>query len=255
MRPGSRITLSLLALGVLSISVEAGVSPVQIKRASSLTIKGDRALKRGDFDSASIMFRKALDRLAYYPDAHLGLGQLAMTEGRFEDALEHFTRAHDGFVELGAALLNVRAKRYASAQSEIGKLRDRLDRLSSFSDSETPGPWYSNVDQQLASARAKIRELEGIQSPNPHDAAEPPGEIYFHIGNALFRLGRTDEALTAWETCRRKTPDYPIVYNNLALAYWQAGRIDEAAEHLARAEALGFPVHPQFKADLQRHSR
>jgi hypothetical protein len=41
-----------------------------------------------------------------------------------------------------------------------------------------------------------------------------------------------------------------MVHNNLALAYWKAGRLVDAKASLARAEELGFPVHPQFKADL-----
>jgi len=40
------------------------------------------------------------------------------------------------------------------------------------------------------------------------------------------------------------------VHNNLAVAYWQAGRLEEAQAEVVKVEEAGMSVNPQFKADL-----
>jgi len=77
------------------------------------------------------------------------------------------------------------------------------------------------------------------------EAREAPGEVWFQIGNAQFRLGRLDEAIVSWETCAKKSPKFAQVHVNLAVAYWKQGRFDEARKALARATELGFPVNPR----------
>jgi Flp pilus assembly protein TadD len=65
-----------------------------------------------------------------------------------------------------------------------------------------------------------------------------------------MNLSRDEEALEAWETCVREDPSFSLVYNNLAVAYWKAGRLDEARAALTKAEELGVQVNPEFKAAL-----
>ena len=40
--------------------------------------------------------------------------------------------------------------------------------------------------------------------------------------------------------------------NNLAVAYWMQGRLDDAWSSLRRAEALGFKVNSSFRAELEK---
>ncbi len=82
----------------------------------------------------------------------------------------------------------------------------------------------------------------------------PPGEFHFYVGNAMFQLGRVDGAVESWERCRDAKPRFAMVYNNLALAYWKQGRLDDAVAALDKAGELGFPVNPDFRADLTRAS-
>jgi tetratricopeptide (TPR) repeat protein len=96
----------------------------------------------------------------------------------------------------------------------------------------------------------KIRELRAMQYPDEAAAHKPPPEFYFHRGNALFRLGRAEEALASWERCVAEKPQFPLVYNNLAIIFMQQGRIDEALRSLSKAEELGVTVNPKLKADL-----
>ena len=96
----------------------------------------------------------------------------------------------------------------------------------------------------------QIETLENLPPPTKETATEPPGELDFHVGNALARLGRWEAAIEAFESCIRKSPEFPAAYNNIALAYWRMERIEDARNSLVKAEALGFAVNPRFKADL-----
>ena len=45
-------------------------------------------------------------------------------------------------------------------------------------------------------------------------------------------------------------PEFPVAHNNLAIALLEAGRVDEAARHLEKAEALGYEVAPEIKQEI-----
>jgi tetratricopeptide (TPR) repeat protein len=226
----------------------------EISRASKLHRKGVQAMQSGNLEKARESFDKALQSVSVFPDAHIGLGQIAMAEKEFERALVHFEQARDGYAELGASLLDIRMKRYASAQSQIASLDDQIRHLESTTSAQTRGG--TAAGGQNAITIGKMRNLQqqllAIEPPNPDEATEPPGEIFFYIGNALFQLNRPDDALGAWETCRERSPKFAMVYNNLALIYMQTGRLEEAKKSLIKAEELGFPVNPQFKLELER---
>ena len=103
---------------------------------------------------------------------------------------------------------------------------------------------------RITAIEVQIETLENLPPPTKAMATEPPGELDFHVGNALARLGRWEAAIEALESCIRKSPEFPAAHNNIALAYWRSGRVEDARESLVRAEALGFDVNPKFKADL-----
>lgn len=237
------ILLGLAALLALSTALAAATSR-EIAQASKLHKKGLKALQSGNADQARESFQRALEVIPSYPDAHMGLGQIAMSARDFEAALTHFDAAKAGYGELGEALLDVEAKRYGDAQRQINQLQDSIQHTQS----QTSSAGATDID--VSKMVAKIQQLQAIQPPSPDTASEPPGEIFFYIGNAQFQLNRRPEALEAWETCRDKSPKFAMVHNNLALIYMQMGRLDAAKESLARAEELGFPVNPRFKQDL-----
>lgn len=216
------------------------------KRAMSLVTRGEKSLGTGNLDRAEEQFQKSLDTLEGFPPALIGLGHVAMARGEFEKALDNYRASIDSYDLLGAVMREIQAQRYTRAEAEIRSLEDSLNNLRQNSSSGTVNLDASKVENQ-------IERLRAIEPPSPDDEEqEVPGEIYFHIGNALFRLNRVGEAIDAWHECARRSPEFAMVHNNLAFAYFQQGKIDEARTELALAEELGFPVHPQFKADLEK---
>ena len=240
-----RVACLVLCMGSSFTAALAGDSS-NIRRAASLVQTGDRAFKSGNAAKAEKSFRKALDVIPGYPEAHLGLGHLAMTQGRFEDALAEYTAAERGYREISDLLYQLSVQRYADAQREIRELEDEVRVINSANVKVSE----STRASKSLELKEKIRELRAMEYPDEAAALEPPPAFHFHRGNALFRLGRATEALESWETCVAEDPQFPLVYNNLAIIYLQQGRIDEALQSLSKAEELGVTVNPKLKADL-----
>jgi len=148
--------------------------------------------------------------------------------------------------------MDLQAKRYTETQRTIATLRDNLRNLQSAQTQNSARAEPTQIQREIATIEDQIHRLEAVDMPSRDKPTEPPGEIYFHMGNAQFRLNRIDEAITSWETCALKSPKFAMVHNNLAVAYWKKGRIGDAKKALTHAKELGFPVNPQFVADLDK---
>jgi len=244
---------ALLALGLAHHQLTAApATPRDLQRAASECQEGTKLLMSGDVARAKDRFGKALGLVATYPDAHLGMGHVAMREGRYEDALKEYQQARDGYQELGESILDLQAKRYTETQRTIATLRDNLRNMTSQNAQENARVQPTQLEREVAATEDQIRRLEAVQMPSRDNPTEPPGEIYFHMGNAQFRLDRNDDAIASWETCAAKSPKFGMVHNNLAVVYWKKGRFDDARGAIAHAKQLGFPVNPQFQADLEK---
>lgn len=237
------VSVLLLAAGPAC----AEVRPGNLNKANRYCQTAVRLLKAGKTDQAREKFEKALSLVPTFPIAHIGLGDLAMSEGRFEVALEEYTKARDGYADLGSMFYKLQARRFADARKEITSLRDGLNNPAGQGAIGFTSLRRSQIEN-------RISQLESIDAPDKNQMNEPPGEIFFKIGNALFRLGRLDEARQAWQTCAEKSEKFALVHNNLALLYMQAGDYEAAKKELARAEELGFKVNPKFKADLEKRA-
>ena len=241
----------LVAIMMLSVFILAAgpacaeTKPGDLSKANRYSQAALRLLEAGKIDKAREKFEKALSLVPSFPIAHIGLGDLAMSEGRFEAALEEYTKARDGYADLGTMFFKLQTRRFADAQKKITSLRDGLNNPAGRGAVGLSSLRRSQIEN-------RISQLEGITAPNKDQMNEPPGEIYFKIGNALFRLGRIDEARQAWQTCADKSEKFALVHNNLALLHMQAGDYEAAKKELARAEELGFKVNPKFKADLEK---
>jgi len=238
------------ALGATTALGQTEIGNHEIQKAQHFAAKGSRALRAGNFGAALPMFQKALEAVPEFPDAHMGLGHVALRERSYERALAAYRQAEEGYTALGEAMFRRRLVEYDEAQEQIRNLRQELIELHARanrtgSNESEPGLTGLRIEQSIG-------HLEQIQRPDRSDVTLAPAEVPFFIGNALMHLGRHAEAIDAWRAALRRDPRFAPAYNNLAVALWKTGRVGQAHACVARAEALGVVTNPAFKADLDR---
>jgi tetratricopeptide (TPR) repeat protein len=257
----SLVVLALFTAGLPAASLTAA-APAKEKPAVRSQTEGSRvlyeratrehsyalkAMKVGNFTRARKHFEAAVRYLPAYPEAHLGLGHIAMTERRFGDALREYQAARDGYGLWDEILMNLQLLRYTDAQEEIRRLQVDLKSLSGVYGAKIGGTAQQIM---ILNTQNKLQRLESQRQPDTSQLPAVPAETHFYIGNALWRLERPAEALAEWQECAREDPRFAPVHNNLAVAYWRRGEIEQARSSLQRAEQLGVPVPDDFKKSL-----
>ncbi len=245
-----KILLLVLALGGATLTITlAAAATADVGKATRFCTDADRALRSGDVEKGRRLFQKALETVPDFPDAHTGLGQMAMVERRYEDALREFEAARDAYARFGEILFDVRMQQFTKTRDEISLLQDSLAQIREGAMFARPSGGGGTVLDQ-AKIENRIQQLEGVPEPKKGEAAEPPAEIFFLIGNAQFRLSRLDAAAAGYEECIRRNPKHLPSYTNLALVLSRAGKAEEARAAIARAEAAGLKPDEQLKSDL-----
>ena len=232
----------------------------ELRRAIAEADRGMSALEKGNVKKARESFERALVAVPDFPQGHVGLGQLAMREKRFDEALKEFRAAESGYKEMSSLTIQLEAARYARSRDELQQLRIQLSQLDSrmmksqsqIASGSGSGLTEGQIERERSQIRSRIQALEGMQPPDSSEIREAPAEVLFFEGNALFNLKRLPEAITVWEAAIQRDAKQPLVANNLAVAYWMTGRLDDAQRAMERAESLGFKVNPNFRADLER---
>lgn len=250
MRTSKTVPLLVAGISLALLGARPTLLHDRIRVAQGYEKRGAEALRLGNLNRAEDLFRRAVEYYPDLPDAHMGLGHVAMARQSFEEALRAYARARDCYDKMNAELRAAQVETYRRAQEERWALEDLRRQIESPTSAVKLAP--SRLAMKLADIEQRTRALGHVAPPSVAAMLDVPGEVHFHIGNALFRLGRLDEALAEWEVAREKTPDFGPLHNNLAVLYWKKGRLEEARESVARAESLGFHVNPAFRADLRR---
>lgn len=250
------LLIGAVAGATISIGIASAAEPrsvQQVRQATHFSHKGARALKAGNLNKASELYGRALDRLAGFPEAHLGLGHVAMAERRFDDALRHYLAARDGSRQLSILLYEERRRQFEHAANRLADLRQQRSQLVHRIERSRQGgrnratPNYQSL---LARLDQTVSRLESIDAPSPASAEEIPAEIHFFIGNALNRSGHFESAIAEWEWAAKRTRKFPPVHVNLAVAYWRMGRLRDAREQVRIARKHGAELNPDFIAEL-----
>ena len=264
----SKLVMTILGSVLLAATAfAAGTSEANeraLRQAMGYSQRGMRALEKGNGTRAAEDFKRALEQVPELPDAHAGLGHVAMQQRRFEDALVAYRRAQEAYRRFATDKVGLAQDRYARTRDRLQYVEDQKNaieqeqrRAQVRGGSITGGaaPSEGRLQRQRVEYEQEIARLEAQTQTVPAletDASEPPAAYYFYEANALFNLKRNDEAIAAWKHAVERDPEYGVAYNNLAVVYWMTGRLEDAQASLARADRLGFKVNPSFRADLEK---
>ena len=242
------VSASLLAAALAADSAAARPATLctgNVEAAYRSYDEGMKLLDKGSVAKGKKLLLQALEHLPCHPEAHRELGNLAMKEERFQEALTLYESSLADYEQAGLMLRERAMKHWTDSRDDIARLRQEQSRIRT-------GTSEINQDQivRAADIEVRINDLEAMPMPSD-EPIQPPGDIYFYIGNALMRLKRGDEALARFEICREKAPKFGPVYNNLAILYWRRGRLAEAWGAVLKAEELKVEVNPVFKNELR----
>ena len=247
-------SLVVLVSVILSGAVAAGqgkappqpVSDRDHREALKFFRAGQEQYARERFEPAAEQFRLAVGRDPLLDLAHYSLGQSYMQLGRFVEAAD----AYKGCIEAERTLHTLAESNQFAAErrrdDDIRELKEIVDRLAS--DPRTA------KSPRILQLQARVDDLQR-QRAVVGSAFQPPAEVLLALGSAYFRTGLFDQAEFEWKAAAAASPKLGEAHNNLAALYMRAGRLEDAAASLTRAEESGFHVNPQFKQDLENRRR
>lgn len=176
---------TVLLLAVVAPGPASADRPVYTMDTDPLRL-GKKALAGGRLAEAKALFEEAVHNGHHVPRALFGLGEIAMREGRYDDAEPLYRRAlesgGDDYAEAhaGLGLTLLRLDRDQEAAQEFARALD--------ADGKLWEPHYGRARLLLAQQKWSdaLRELE--HGAGLHGVAE--GEDEYRFGMALYQLGR-----------------------------------------------------------------
>jgi predicted ATPase/DNA-binding SARP family transcriptional activator len=231
-------------------------------RARARCLLGDLAEGQRDFDAAIELGRS---QGLTFPVAYAMLyaATIPYIEDKLDVALERLDAVEPTLAELGDPVLTMRARFNAAVVSDAmgrttaaeRKLREALALAEQAGSPSFVATVRSNLANsflkqgRLAEAETLLREALALYEriDRPQDVARVLNSL------ALSLLWRSQPALTAEAAAMTRralklfehvgyTPGQSYALDTLGQAMWAMGRVDEAREHLARADSLGGPV-------------
>ncbi len=228
----------------------------RFKRANPDYLEGAKLFAKGNLDKAEKKLMEAIKIMPEHADAYYVMAQIHLMRKAFPEALATITTAKNNY----AATAKFHTYTY---QEYLERLRDQKknleDRRALLQEALSRRP-ISKGDPDMERGRmestlqALIQNISTIDSrlssPIP-PTFEIPADYYYIHGNALFRLGRTPEAVAQYKEAIRLDPVHGNAFNNLALVLFSQGNYQEALDCLAQAEAAGVKVNPDFKKAVE----
>ena len=194
--------------------------------------EGTLAFQESDFSAAARLFQQLIDEGVEDTAVLYMLGLIRSREGRKRDALGLFLRATE--LEPGFALYWFRAAetRYILGE-EPG---DALDRAIELAPEDA---WTLNLAGQIAIDEGRYdRAVELLR--HAHESMADEIDIAINLAEAMFLSGRVEEAIALLEG-----RDEAVACNSLGNMYTRLGRNDEALSAYERGY-LADPDDPVF---------
>lgn len=127
------------------------------------------------------------------------------------------------------------------------------DALAALEKARQLAPDSEDVHYNLGVAYEKTKRLDDAQAAYEKAVALRPTvpETRCNLGNIYREKGWLDRALEEYRAAVDLQPYFALAHNNLAVTYAMASDFESAAYHLQLAQALGYPVHPDFVSHLR----
>ncbi len=197
--------------------------------------------RNGLYEQSLRSLQAAQARAPYDVGLAISLGRSCIEMGLYEQAEMYFRR----ILELDPENI--------SAIDGLLELRDRgIDLRVSDDGKERPESVKAKIREAMALIRAG--DIEGAKKLIDEVEAAAPDDLDVVFAVATWHLwaGEPEEAIEGYEKCLEDNPNNTIVMNNLAAAYQQTGRNEEAVGLWRKILSLD-PANAKAKANLDRY--
>lgn len=223
---------------------------VVLQRTSSLAGYDARILKRvatlqqqaGDLDGAVWSLQKAVEGEPDFVPARISLGEILAASGRFEKAelVAESLRRQFPDAPFGYHLMGIIAQRQEDNETALNNYLAALERDEDSPILSIRAYEAKRLVDGEAEAVAFLRSWVDVH----------PGDAIAHqaLAEAYFRAGNWDEAQALFEQSFARSPDSPLLLNNLALLFLRKND-PRALEYAQKAHEL-LPGVPQIADTL-----
>jgi len=226
--------------------------------------------RRGDYGLALQHIERSLVRNGHNLKARALKGMILDSLGRDEeaaaqyeenlalDAFDYVSRIESGDIDTALSMMGNRTSSYIEAAIDYAEAGYYADAVAILERCPSPNPmvFYHkalNLARMGEDARDALREAMDADPlycfPNKLEdvlALEyaianhgEDGRAPYYLGCLFYDRRRFDEAIALWEKSAELEPEYPTVWRNLALAYFNKQKApDKAREALERAYSL-----------------
>ena len=211
--------------------------------------QGIAAHKAGELQEAENLYRVILQTDPEHPDANHNLGVLAVSFGKFQEALPFLKRALEANPKQGQywlsyidALIKLgqldNAKQILQRGKAAGLRGEKVDRLEEKLNS-APNGISQFTDNVSNPSQNQIDSLVDLYSQGKLEEALTQGSILVQqfsnsyvilniLGAIYSGLGQYEEAISTYKKALKLKPDYAEAYNNLGNIFNKIGKNEES---------------------------
>jgi protein O-GlcNAc transferase len=202
------------AVGCFSqaLAISGGYLPARVRQAESL-------LDAGDAVASQPLFVELVKEPPAEPAAEVGLGRIAASQGRHDEAIKHFERAVALFPQLGAAHFAL-----ALSYRAVGRGDDAQRALALY---RQHGPIWPAIDDPVLAGVLALRD----------DAS-----ARMQRGRKLAAAGDVGGAIAEYEAALEREPSLAIAHANLISLYGRVRNWTKAEEHYRAVVAAGVEL-------------
>jgi tetratricopeptide (TPR) repeat protein len=220
----------------------------QYKALNSTIERALKAVRSGRFEEAKAVLKPCLETVPDHFEAHYLLALMAYEDRDFAGVLTHLDIAERAMDALDRDRRRLESEMKARSGSEQQEAQDNLSvALSRTSDpSGFAATKIAGLKMDATIAEQKNKPVQGVENPYA-----VPADYWYLRGNALFRLGRREEAKGAYWKAIGADASHANAWNNLIALSLGARDLTAARADLAEAEAAGVSVRPALKKAVQ----
>jgi tetratricopeptide (TPR) repeat protein len=211
----------------------AGLSSGYAQTADAELTQAYKLLAQKDYDSAIVLFRKALATQPANASVHKDLAYTFLKAGENADARDEFESAlklnpNDETAGLEYAFLCFETQKKIEARRTFDRLRHR----GSAATRATAEQAFQNIDKPLAAGIEQWKEAL-VRSANPNELAM--FSAHWELAQLAELRDELPLAAQEYEMCRKLKPTLEELLLHLARVWQQLNRLDEARAALLAA--------------------